>query len=54
MPPGRLPVPGKVTLGVTMVEMESIVIGWSAKKDLLGKTIDHGKKKKQEKLIGSS
>jgi hypothetical protein len=48
MPPGRLPVPGKVTLGVTMVEMESIVIGWSAKKDLLGKTIYHGKKKNRK------
>jgi hypothetical protein len=43
VPPGYLPVPGKITLGVAMGEMEVIVIGWSAK-NLLGKTIYNGKK----------
>jgi sporulation protein YlmC with PRC-barrel domain len=37
-PPG-LPVAGQVPLGVTVVEMEAVFVGWSAKKDLLGKPV---------------
>jgi hypothetical protein len=44
------PVAGKTTLGVTIVEMEAIVIGWSAKRDLLGKTVVNDKKEKIGKI----
>jgi sporulation protein YlmC with PRC-barrel domain len=30
---------GQVPLGVTQVEMSAVISGWSAKKDLMGKTI---------------
>jgi hypothetical protein len=33
------PVAGRTVLGVTVVEMEAIILGWSARKDLLGKTV---------------
>lgn len=45
MPRRHFPVAGTVTFIVTMVEVEAIVIGWSGKKGLLGKTIYSGKKK---------
>jgi sporulation protein YlmC with PRC-barrel domain len=38
-PQSGLPLAGKVPLGVTVVEMEAIFLGWSAKKDLLGKPV---------------
>lgn len=39
--PGQLPGPvaGRSVLGVTVVEMEAIILGWSARKDLLGKSV---------------
>jgi hypothetical protein len=44
------PVAGKTLLGVTVVEMEAIIIGWSAKKDLLDKTVQNDKKEKIGKI----
>jgi hypothetical protein len=36
---GGVPIAGGVPLGVTVVQMEAIFIGWSAKKDSLGKPV---------------
>jgi sporulation protein YlmC with PRC-barrel domain len=38
VPPG-VPLAGKVPLGTTVVEMEAVFVGWSAKKDVLGKPV---------------
>jgi sporulation protein YlmC with PRC-barrel domain len=43
-PPG--PVAGRAVLGVTIVEMDAIILGWSAKKDLLGKAVMNDAKEK--------
>jgi hypothetical protein len=43
-PPG--PIAGRTVLGVTVVEMEAIILGWSARKDLLGKTVINDAKEK--------
>jgi sporulation protein YlmC with PRC-barrel domain len=43
-PPG--PVAGRSVLGVTVVEMEAIILGWSARKDLLGKAVVNDAKEK--------
>jgi hypothetical protein len=40
------PVAGRSMLGVTVVEMEAIIVGWSAKKDLLGKNVVNDQKEK--------
>jgi sporulation protein YlmC with PRC-barrel domain len=32
-------VAGQIPLGVTVVQMEAVVVGWSARKDLLGKPV---------------
>jgi hypothetical protein len=37
------PVAGRAPLGVTVVEMEAVVVGWSAKHDLFGKTVVNDK-----------
>ena len=37
------PIAGRAPLGVTVVETEAIVLGWSAKKDVLGKTVVNDK-----------
>lgn len=44
------PVAGRTPLGVTVVEMEAIVVGWSAKHDLLGKTVVNDKNDKIGKI----
>jgi hypothetical protein len=44
------PVAGKAPLGVAVVEMEAIVHGWSAKKDLLDKTVTNDQKEKIGKI----
>jgi sporulation protein YlmC with PRC-barrel domain len=44
------PVAGRAPLGVTIVEMEAIVVGWSAKKDLLGKTVINDKRERIGKI----
>ncbi len=46
MPPGHPPIAGRAPLGVTVIEMEAIVLGWSAKRDLLGKTVYNDKNAK--------
>jgi sporulation protein YlmC with PRC-barrel domain len=48
--PPAAPVAGKAPLGVTVVEMEAIVIGRSAKRDLLGKTVVNDKNDKIGKV----
>lgn len=40
------PVAGASTLGVTVVEMENVVLGWSAKHDMLGKNVINDRKEK--------
>lgn len=44
------PVAGTAPLGVTITEMEQVVLGWSAKKDLMGKTVMNDKKEKIGKI----
>ena len=44
------PVAGKTALGVTVIEMEAVVVGWSAKHDLLGKTVVNDKDDKIGKV----
>jgi sporulation protein YlmC with PRC-barrel domain len=48
--PPAAPVAGRAPLGVTVVEMEAIVIGRSAKRDLLGKTVFNDKNDKIGKI----
>jgi sporulation protein YlmC with PRC-barrel domain len=48
--PPAAPVAGRAPLGVTVVEMEAIVIGRSAKRDLLGKTVVNDKNEKIGKV----
>jgi sporulation protein YlmC with PRC-barrel domain len=48
--PPAAPVAGRAPLGVTVVEMEAIVIGRSAKHDLLGKTVVNDKNDKIGKI----
>ena len=43
-------VAGKATLGVTVVEMDAIIAGWSVKKDLMGKTVINETKDKIGKI----
>jgi len=44
------PVAGRAPLGVTVVEMEAVVVGRSAKRDLLGKTVVNDKNDKIGKV----
>lgn len=44
------PIAGRAPLGVTVTEMEAVVVGWSAKHDLLGKTVINDKKEKIGKI----
>jgi sporulation protein YlmC with PRC-barrel domain len=44
------PVAGRTPLGVTVTEMEAVVVGWSAKRDLMGKTVMNDKKEKIGKI----
>lgn len=44
------PVAGRAPLGVTVIEMEAVVVGWSAKHDLLGKTVVNDKDDKIGKV----
>jgi ribosomal 30S subunit maturation factor RimM len=41
---------GKTTLGVTVVEMDALVAGRSAKRDLIGKTVVNDQKQKIGKI----
>lgn len=44
------PVAGTAPLGVSVAEMEQVVLGWSAKHDLMGKTVINDKKEKIGKI----
>jgi hypothetical protein len=44
------PVAGKAPLGVAVVEMDAVVHGWSAKKDLLDKAVMNDQKEKIGKI----
>jgi hypothetical protein len=46
----RPPVAGKAPLGVAVVEMDTVVHGWSARKDLLDKTVTNDQKEKIGKI----
>jgi len=44
------PVAGRAPLGVTVVEMETVVVGWSTKRDLFDKTVVNDKNEKIGKI----
>lgn len=44
------PVAGRAPLGVTVIQMEEVVVGWSTKRDLLGKTVVNDKNDKIGKI----
>ncbi|MDB5960058.1 MAG: photosystem reaction center subunit [Massilia sp.] len=44
------PVAGRAPLGVTVIEMEAVVVGWSAKRDLFGKTVVNERNEKIGKV----
>jgi hypothetical protein len=44
------PVAGMESLGITVTEMEGVVIGWSVKKQVLGKAVMNDKKEKIGKI----
>lgn len=48
--PAAAPVAGRAALGVTVVELEAVVVGWSAQRDLIGKTVVNEKNDKIGKV----
>lgn len=44
------PIAGRAPIGVTVVEMEAVVVGWSVKRDLFGKTVVNDKNEKIGKI----
>jgi hypothetical protein len=48
--PTPVPAAGTEPLGVTVIEMRAIVVGWSVKKDLLGKSVVNDKKEDLGKI----
>lgn len=44
------PVAGRAPLGVTVIQMEAVVLGWSAKRDLMGKNVVNDKNEKIGKV----
>jgi sporulation protein YlmC with PRC-barrel domain len=44
------PVAGRAPLGVAVIELEAVVVGWSAKHDLFGKTVVNDKNEKVGKI----
>ncbi|HEY4439389.1 MAG TPA: PRC-barrel domain-containing protein [Candidatus Elarobacter sp.] len=48
--PTPAPAAGIVPLGVTVIEMREVVVGWSVKKDLLGKSVQNDKKEDLGKI----
>ena len=49
-PAASAPVAGRSTLGVSTVEMQNVVLGWSAGRDLIGKTIYNDQKDRIGKI----
>lgn len=47
---GGAPVAGRSTLGVSTVEMQTVVLGWSALRDMLGKTVYNDQKDRIGKI----
>lgn len=45
-----IPVAGRAPLGVTVIQMEAVVLGWSAKRDLMGKNVVNDKNEKIGKV----
>jgi sporulation protein YlmC with PRC-barrel domain len=48
--PPAAPVAGRAPLGVTVIQMEEVVVGWSTKRDLFGKTVVNDKNEKIGKV----
>jgi sporulation protein YlmC with PRC-barrel domain len=48
--PPAAPVAGRAPLGITVIEMETLVVGRSAKRDLFGKTVVNDKNEKIGKV----
>jgi sporulation protein YlmC with PRC-barrel domain len=48
--PPAAPVAGRAPLGVTVIQMEEVVLGWSTKRDLFGKTVVNDKNEKIGKV----
>jgi hypothetical protein len=48
--PPAAPIAGRTPLGVTMTQIEEIVLGWSTKRDLFGKTVLNDKNEKIGKV----
>lgn len=44
------PVAGATPLGVTVTEMEAVVVGWSVKRDLMDKAVTNDKKERIGKI----
>jgi sporulation protein YlmC with PRC-barrel domain len=44
------PIAGRAPLGVTVIELETVVLGWSTKNDLMGKTVVNEKNDKIGKI----
>jgi sporulation protein YlmC with PRC-barrel domain len=49
-PPAQAPVAGTVPLGVSTIQLQTVVKGWSAKKDLMGKNVVNDNKDKIGKI----
>ena len=48
--PPAVPIAGTAPLGVTVTQIEEIVVGWSTKRDLFGKTVVNDKDEKIGKV----
>lgn len=44
--PPEPPVAGRATLGLTIVETQAVVLGWSVKRDLMGKAVTNDAKER--------
>ena len=49
-PAASAPAAGEIPLGVTVIELKELVIGWSVRKDLLGKGVQNDKKENLGKI----
>lgn len=45
-----VPIAGRAPLGATVIQMEAVVVGWSTRRDLLGKTVVNEKNEKIGKV----
>jgi hypothetical protein len=49
-PAASAPAAGEIPLGVTVIQLKELVIGWSVRKDLLGKGVQNDKKENLGKI----